>query len=467
MRRWIDVCIRVVAVSAVLVLTATCLHSQGARNSKASNLESEFQKAMAVKDRGDLAQAEAILTRLHSAHPGIFALDETLGMLIALRGDYSAARPFLEAAARENPSSDVAHANLGAALYNLHRNQEAITEFRRSAKLNPTNGKVWQSLGRLYIDEHKPEEAATALLAALRLEPQNSDLQLDTIEVLLSAGRLSEAQMMLSSVTNVESSARAQILLGEADEIRKDYQSAARHFARATELEPSEDTVWQFGLDLLRHWMFNAAVIEFKAASAKFPNSKRMKLGLGAALFGAEKHEEAVPIFADLLETDTNNAVFAELLGISCNAMMQNVSLRCEELASYALEHPKDAKAATYAASSIITRNDAQKMDLAHRLLANAVVADPSYSEAQLQMGILLQETQDWQESIPYLERALKLAPANPTGHYRLARAYLKVGRGVEGKAEMELQKKYAHQANEERDKRYRDVTLLALELQP
>lgn len=467
MRRWFDVCARVLIFSAILALIPSFLHSQGTHSSKTSNLEAEFQKAMAAKDRGDLEQAEAILVRLHAAHPGIFALDETLGMLIASRGDYSASLPLLQAAAFENPSSDVAHANLGAALYHLHRNQEAITEFRRSAKLNSTNGKVWQSLGRVYIDEHKLGEAATALLTALRLEPQNADLKLDTIEILLSAGRLSEAQKMLAAVTDQENSARAQILLGEADEISKDYQSAARHFARATELEPSEDTVWQFGLDLLRHWMFNAAVIEFKAASAKFPNSKRMKLGLGAALFGAEKHEEAVPIFADLLETETNNAVFAELLGISCNAMMQNVSPRCEELANYALEHPKDAKAATYAASSIITRNDTQKMELAHRLLASAVTADPTYSEAQLQMGILLQETQDWQESIPYLERALKLAPANPTGHYRLARAYLKVGRKAEGKAEMELQKKYAHQANEERDKRYRDVTLLALELQP
>jgi len=82
-------------------------------------------------------------------------------------------------------------------------------------------------------------------------------------------------------------------------------------------------------------------------------------------------------------------------------------------------------------------------------------------------MGILLQEDADWKGSIPHLERALRLEPENPQGHYRLARAYLRVGRKEDGKAEMERQKKYARQASEERDTRYREVTLLALEVSP
>ena len=443
-------------VPALLVLSPAMIRSQ----SPQAEMEREFQAAMAAEDRGDLAQAEALLTKLHAAHPGIFAVDESLGLLYAQRGQSSEALSLLQAAVREQPSSDAAHANLGAALYQLHRNAEAVAEFERAVKLNPANAQAEQSLGRVLMEAHRPADAAVALMAALRQTPDDRDLQLDCVTALLAADRLPDARKILTNFADADHNARALLLTAQADEQEKDYASAAKHFTRAAELDPSEENVWQLSLELLRHWTFDAAAIELRAASVRYPDSKRLRLGLGAAYFGDAKYPEAITVFADLLEGDPDNAMDAEMLGTACNVVMTEARPRCAVLIHYAETHPKDARVSAYAAAYLLDQSDSRSQrPLARKLLEAALASDSKLPEAQFRMGKFLQDDNLWKESIPFLERAIVLKPDYATAHYRLARAYWRTGRKQDGDAQMELQKKFSHQEAEDLDRRLRQIT--------
>lgn len=454
------------ALPALLGLSSVHVWPQAPQNSVSAAMERDFEAAMAAEDRGDLKQAETLLSKLHAAHPGIFAVDESLGLLLASRGDASRALPLLAAAVHERPSSDAAHANLGAALYALHRNQPALEEFQQAVRINPGNFSAHQSLGRLWMESHRPKEAAQAFTAALRLKPSDADLELDCVTALLAADRLDEAQKLLSTFANADRSARAQSLLGEADEKAGKFQSAAEHLARAAQLDPSEENVWRLGIEFLRHWTFDAAATEFEAASAKFPDSKRMRLGLGAALFGVAKYPQAISVFADLLQSEPDNAMYAQLLGISCNAVMRTNSPRCAALIAYAQSHPADASAATYAATSLMAQDENDRnVNTARELLKRALAANPNLPEAQFQMGVILQYELNWKGSIPYLERAVKLKPDFAEAHYRLARAYWRTGRKQDGQAQMDLQKKFARQQAQDIDRRLRQITRFAVDV--
>jgi tetratricopeptide (TPR) repeat protein len=451
----------------ILCLYRSSLSSQSSQSSSGGAMEREFQAAMGAEDRGDLDQAESLLTELHRAHPGIFSVDESLGMLYAGREDFTRALPLLQAAVREQPSSDAAHVNLGATLYRLQRDEPAREEFERAVRINPKNVSAQESLGRLSMETRRPDEAAKALLTALQLQPEDRDLKLDCVTALLGANRLDEAGKMLASFPGADQSARAQSLMGEADEKQGKFEEAGKHFDRAVQLEPNEENAWDLGLEFLRHWTFDAAIKEFQAASLKFPGSNRLRLGLGAALFGAEQFDRAIPVFADLLESDLGNATYAELLGISCNALAETTSPRCGALVTYAQAHTSDAKAAAYAASFLMKRNDNDpNLDLARKLVENALAADPNLPNAQFQMGVILQESQDWKGSIPYLERAVKLKPDYAQAHYRLARAYWKTGRRQDGDAQMELQKKFQHQEEEDLDRRLNEIMVFNVKAQ-
>ncbi len=453
---------------ALLWLSPTAFHAQPSQPAVTPEMEHQFEAAMAAENRGDLNQAQALLSSLHTAHPGIFAVDESLGLLFASRGDLPRALPLLEAAVREQPTSDAAHANLGAALYGLHRNQNALDQFQQAVRINPGNFSAQQSLGRLYMDGHHPNEAADAFLAALQLKPGDSDLAMDCATALLAANRTAEATHVLSNVSGAGQSARAQSLLGQADEKTGRFESAGKHFARAAQLDPSEENAWMLGLDFLRHWNFNAAEIEFKAATALFPASQRIRLGLGAAYFGDAKYTDAISVFADLLTRQPNNAMYAQLLGISCSAVTQTISPRCARLVQYAQSHPSDGNAASYAASWLLTRGqDRPTLDQAAKLLKAALAVDSNLPDAQYEMGVILQDEVDWKDSIPYLERAVQLQPDLAPAHYRLARAYWRTGRKAEGDAQMALQEQFVHQNQVNLDQRLRQITRLAVNVHP
>ncbi len=159
---------------ALLGLSATTLSSQSSQGGASAEMERDFQAAMAAQDQGDTERAEALLSKLHKAHPGIFAVDESLGLLLASRGDVSGALPLLEAAVREQSSSDAAHANLGAAYYQLHRNQPAIDEFERAVRINPRNVSAQRSLGRISHGESQAGRKRESLRCSAAIEARRS-----------------------------------------------------------------------------------------------------------------------------------------------------------------------------------------------------------------------------------------------------------------------------------------------------
>jgi tetratricopeptide (TPR) repeat protein len=430
-------------------------------------MEQEFQAAMAAQDRGELDRAEALLRDLHAHDPGIFAIDESLGLLLAKREDYSAALPFLESAAREQPSSDAAHANLGAAYFRLHRNPQALSEFQIAARLNPRNAATQQSLGRLWMDEHQPKHAADAFTAALALRPGDADLTLDLAQAFENAGDLGEAKETVLRMTDVESSAPAQSLLGDIEERSGVFKDAVQAYQRAATIDPSEPNVWALGVEFLRHWTFDGAVTEFESGAARFPSSARMRLGMGVAYFGNAKYGKAIPIFADLLDADPGNRFFSQLLGMACTAVMQEPRPRCSSLLSYAQAHPRDAQASVYAATGILEGQPSEdQTELAEKLLRNAIAADPKLPEARYQLGLLEQDRGQWAASIPDLEAAVAEKPELATAHYRLGLAYARTGRRKEAQEQMELQKKFKDQEQQDLDQRLRKVTLFLIKNQ-
>lgn len=440
--------------------------AQASRATPSSSADRDFQAAMRARDQGDLKRATEILSKLRREHPGNFAVDESLGLIYVAQQNYVAALPVLEAAAREHPTSDVAHANLGAAWFKLGREVEARKELEEANRLNPHNPEIQQGLGQLWLNAGKPERAVEALQAALQVKPDDPDLELDCATAMVAAGELAGAKELLGRLPDIDRSAEAQELFGEIAEKEQDYPLAVTRFSRAVELDPSEANAWMLGVELLRHWSFDPAVREFSAAAQRFPTSLRIKFGLGAAYFGDAKYAESIPVFAELLSSDVNNHLYAELLGMACTAVTESAKEPCSLLLKYAQAHRQDAKAATYAASMLLTdRASEDETAMARDLLNQAIGANPNVPDAQYQMGVLKQNEGDWAGSISNLKTAIALKPDLAQAHYRLALAYWRTGRRQDGQAEIELQKKYARQEKEDLDKRLRQITTFLVEV--
>lgn len=429
--------------------------------------EQMFNHAMTAMDAGDTAKAETLLHSLHARYPSNYQINESLGLLYAGSGELKKALPFLGAAAQEQPSVDVAHMNLGAAYFKLQQTQSALREFQRAVALNPDNGNAQAALAQTEMLLHHPDKAASAFEAALHAEPDNPDLIYNTAVAEFAAGYDAKAAEYLKTMPGISLSAPAQSLYGDVEERLGHYKPAVEHYSRAVQLDPSEANGYMLGIEFLRHWTFGPAIEEFSAGVRKFPESQRMRLGLGIAYYGDGQYDKAIPVLADLLATDPNNTMNAELLGRTCTVLTEGLNPRCAALVEFSEAHPQNATLATYAAASILHKpSNATDMTTAETLLHTAIANDPKLPQAYFELGVLLQTQSKWQESIAPLETAIRLKPEYAQAHYRLSRAYSHAGRHQEAEQQIALNLKYSKEQEDNLNARMKEITTIVVNMQ-
>ena len=443
-----------------LCAATAMLQAQSSSSSADAALEREFQAAMSAQDHGDLDKAKSMLTALQAKHPGYFAIDESLGLLYTARQQFAEALPMLKAAAKDDPSSSIAHANLGADYLKLGRNEDAIHELQLAAKLNSNDKDTQLNLGQALAANKQFTEAAEAFGKAVALDPDNSDLRYNWAAVLLDLGDADRAAEALAPIRDQETMPQVQALLGEILEKQGRPLDAVQHFQTAAKLDPSEANVYLVGLEYLKHWTFDQAVQFFEYGIAHYPASQRMLLGLGIARYAKNQPDLAAPIFGQLLDSDPDSTTYADLLGISC-AHSPDAIKECDRLERFAEANPKNAAIDTYAAASILARTEeTSNLPLAARLLDEAIEIDPKLAEAHLKKGYLLQSQDRWQESIGELETSIALKPESSEAHYRLALAYARTGHRDKASEQIALQKKYRKQEEDDTGAKLKDVQI-------
>jgi tetratricopeptide (TPR) repeat protein len=86
----------------------------------------------------------------------------------------------------------------------------------------------------------------------------------------------------------------------------------------------------------------------------------------------------------------------------------------------------------------------AQDLSEADKHFSKATELDPNFADAYLGLGMTLIAEKKYPEAVAPLEKAVKLQPANPAGHYSLATAYARTGRREDADREFALQQKTA-----------------------
>jgi tetratricopeptide (TPR) repeat protein len=444
----------------VFLLSAQTLLAEGGSISAAD--EKKFELAMSALNRNDYTQAELLLRELHAHYPAIYQINESLGLSYAAQNQLKAALPFLKLAAEEQPKESAARANLGTIYLKLGRNAEAATELEQAAQLDSDNAQTEAALGQVWMLLNQPQKASAAFTAALRNDAQNPDLAYNGALAFFNAGDVTSAATLLSRISAAQSSALSESLYGDVEEKLGHYKEAAEHYVNAARLDPTEANMYALGLEFLRHWTFGPAVKQFETGVKQYPSSMRMRFGLGLAYYVNSNYDRAISVLAELLSAEPGNAMYAELLGRTCSFLTEGTDPKCSAVIDFSEKHPQNASVATYAAISILhLAPNPQRLEIARHLLEAAIRHNPSLPEAHYQMGMLLQEEEQWQQSVPELEAAVRGKPDYAQAHYRLALAYSRTGRKKEANNEVVLQHKYRQQETHDLDAKLNEITTL------
>ena len=154
----------------------------------------------------------------------------------------------------------------------------------------PENGPANHQLGKILIAEGKADEAIPYLERAARISLGDYDTAYDLARAYAGAAKLDNARaslriLLIKPPKSVSDQANLYHLLGDVEEKSGNPLEAVREYQRAAKLDPSEVHLFDWGAELLMHRAAEPAIEVFSQATAKFPRSSRMLVGLGVALY--------------------------------------------------------------------------------------------------------------------------------------------------------------------------------------
>ena len=152
--------------------------------------------ASALIGRGDRERAERVLRWAWALDPGDFWVNYELGQVQFIEHHY--AKPevtirFDSAAVSIRPRSFAAHNNLGIALKDARRLEEATTEFRAALRLRPDYALGHSNLGNVLLEQGKLAESVVEFRKAVELKPDYSAPHGGLGTALLAQGKRDEA----------------------------------------------------------------------------------------------------------------------------------------------------------------------------------------------------------------------------------------------------------------------------------
>lgn len=418
-------------VCAFLTLV-TCISMTARAGAPKQDLDLEFKSAVSEYEAGKYPEAAAQLEKLVREVPESFEVRELLGLVYAAQSQNDKANEHLEKAVHLKPGSATAHTNLGNNLLRLGKVDLAEQQFKRAVALEPQAYEANHNLGEFYARYNKISEAIPFLERAQRINPSSYDNGYDLSLAYLLAGRFSDARVLIHELANRNDTAELHNLLGVVEEKDGNFVAAANEFEAAAHMEPSESNIFDWGSELLLHRTLEPAIEVFQRGAERYPDSPRMAIGLGMALYSLGKYDEAVKSLlraADLNPSDPHGYPFLSRAFDSSPSQAEEV---IERFRRFVALQPKNGQAVYYYAMSLWKgkRSQDPNLDLnqIEGLLKKSIALEPGLAQAHLQLANLYSDQRKYTEAIPEYLRARKLNPDLADVHYRLAQAYVRVG---------------------------------------
>ena len=428
----------------VLLVWTLPLPSGTAAQTKApdNDLDRQFQAAVAQYDAGHFAEAAVQLEKLLPSVPQSFEVHELLGLVYSAQSQDAKANGHLEKAVRLNPNSAAARTNLAANLSRLGKLGPAEEQFRKAAQLEPENFDANHNLGEAYVRSGKIADATPFLEKAQRIDPSSYDNGYDLSLAYLLTGQTKNARELVQTLLKQKNTAELHNLLAEIEEKDGNFVPAANEFEIAAHMDPSESNLFDWASELLVHRTLEPSIEIFRQATERYPQSSRLAIGLGMALYSLGKYDDAVVSLlhaADLSPSDPRIYPFLSRAYDSSPGQADEVIKRFRRFADL---QPRNGRALYYYAMSLWKGKRAQdpSLDLhqIESLLTKSIELDPTLAEAQLQLGNLYSDQSKYADAIPHYKRALELNTDLADAHYRLGQAYVRTGE--KDRAQQELQ---------------------------
>jgi tetratricopeptide (TPR) repeat protein len=456
-----------------------------------ADLELAFDLAGGYLELKHVDDAARIFAQIGAARP-IPQTHVLIGRTYRDHGEYELARAELRAALKQDPNVRRAHYYLGNVIVaEMGRAglEEAIPEFQAELKVAPRDALTNLELGMALVDTHRPEEALTSLEIAARSEPPQAQafyylgraqLALDRPAAAVASQRRA---LELAEGQGASTEARKMIHLQLGQALRKlgQTQEATPHFAEAESLagqgsaaarermarhladQPDAETAKTHFVPVSE-----ASSLAVLSASQRLELKVRVKgmlarayLNLGVMQAQGEQHVRAAELFEKAGELDPELAQVPSSLGVAYfNA--KEYDKATGPLTRALLAKPEDGglkrmlamawlNARNYTRAAELLRDDAEvetdpslqfayglalvkseRAAEAERVFSRLLAAHGDSAELSVLLGQASAQQGDFDAAVESLKRALRLKADVAEANATLGVIYLKQGKLAE-----------------------------------
>jgi protein O-mannosyl-transferase len=229
-------------------------------------------------------------------NPTSWLAHNNLGHALALELKYEEAIFHYRMVIKLNPTFAKAHYNLGNALSKERKVEEAISHYKAAIKLKPDYANAHNNLGIAMYKERKMEEAIFHYRMAIKLNPAFAIAHNNLGDVLKSKGTISEAiSHHRIAIKLMPEYANAHFSIGVALSAEGNIEEALSHYRMAIKHEPGHAKAHNnLGNILQREQKTGEAISHYKIAIKLNPALALAHYNLGSILLSEQKTEEAI-----------------------------------------------------------------------------------------------------------------------------------------------------------------------------
>jgi tetratricopeptide (TPR) repeat protein len=445
-------------------LTSRAQSSSFTQSHSSTTSGSSLNDAKAKLTHGDLAGAETSLWTVLGSNPNDEEALTLLGVIRARQNRFAEAEALFRRALQINPQSLAAHRDLGNALAQEDKLDEALEQFAQAEALAPHDYQLKAQLAQLYAAKgqfsqalstlqaippsHLPVEAipvkAASLLAighATEAEPliaqakASPATQVDLAEVFLNSKLPDPALrcLAIAGESPKQRTARYYALKGKALQAKGETQAALRAFHEGLTLDPKSTDLLAASAELEAGQKNHAqALAGLKQAHANNPDSLPILRQLVVEAVRAGDQKTALDAASALSEKSSR----PEDLYLAGAALLElNASGADTLLEKYVASQPKDPKGWLGLGIAYVQR---KRYPDAQGALQHSLQLDPTSAEANYQLGLASKAEGNTQAAISYFQRAVELQPKHANALLTLGNLYLQTGDLQKGREVLE-----------------------------
>jgi len=360
--------------------------------------------------------------------------------------DYDSALATYQKALAKDPENQELRRAYAVALMSMGKTPAARAEFEKILKADPDDAATYIQMEKLDVQEGRFDDARKELERVKTLEGNNADnpeipyqqaLLEDAVgnqdkAIELLQGLVKGSEHAGGNYTAAEANNRALFLeaLGKIYRAQRKYDLALQTFRQILPLQGQVARGEQLIVDTMRvNHQLPQALGELDAALKKYPNEREVQILRADVVGELGRVEEAVKELEGLMnKTPADRDIYLSIANVYLQAKQYGAAEESVNKALVSASKPEEQEFPRYLLGSIYERE--KKYDLAEDQFKQVLAADPLNASAANYLGYMLADRGvRLEESVKYIQNALRLDPNNGAYLDSLGWAYYKMDR--------------------------------------